>query len=197
MVGELGIGKTRLLDEVATRTIQDGAIVLRGSASESEGMPPYLPFLEALGRYIRTTPLNELHKQISVQPQALASILPELAVRLGQLPVSYPSPPEQARLRLYEAVGTFLKAISAPQVLVLTIDDLQWADAASLNLLCHIVRQQSHAKLLVLSTCREGELGQNSVLDRAVNELTRQRVLTRVALNPLSAEETDAIPNVV
>ena len=65
MVGELGIGKTRLLDEVATRTIQDGAIVLRGSASESEGMPPYLPFLEALGRYIRTTPLNELHKQIS------------------------------------------------------------------------------------------------------------------------------------
>src|SRR6266700_3586764 len=193
MVGELGIGKTRLLDEVATRTMQEGAIVLRGGASESEGMPPYLPFLEALGRYIRTTPLNELHKQISVQPQALASILPELAVRVGQLPVSYPSPPEQARLRLYEAVGTFLKAISAPQVLVLTIDDLQWADAASLDLLCYIVRQQSHAKLLVLSTCREGELGQNAVLDRAVNELTRQRVLTRVALNPLSAEETEAL----
>ena len=100
MVGELGIGKTRLLDEVATRTIQDGAIVLRGSASESEGMPPYLPFLEALGRHIRTIPLNELHKQISVEPQALASILPELAVCLGELPVSYPSPPEQAPARL-------------------------------------------------------------------------------------------------
>jgi len=197
MAGELGIGKTRLLDEVATRAMQDGAIVLRGSASESEGMPPYLPFLEALGRYIRTTPLDELHKQISGVPQALASILPELAVRLGQLPVSYPSPPEQARLRLYEAVGIFLEAISVPRVLVLALDDLHWADTASLDLLCYIVRQRSNAKLLVLCTCREGESGQNSVLDRAVNELTRQRVLTRVALNPLSAEETDAIPNVV
>jgi predicted ATPase len=92
MTGELGIGKTRLLDEVAARAAQDGAVVLRGSASESEGMPPYLPFLEALGRHIRTAPLDELQKQISIAPQALVGILPELAVRLGELPIPYPSP---------------------------------------------------------------------------------------------------------
>ncbi len=193
MVGELGIGKTRLLDEMSARAMQDGAIVLRGSASEAEGMPPYLPFLEALGKHIRTTPPGDLHEQISVAPQALASILPELAVHLGELPVSYPSPPEQARLRLYESVGTFLKAISEPHALVLTIDDFHWADTASLDLLCHIMRQQSNAQLLVLCTCREGEIGQNSAIDRAVHELTRQRVLTTVAVNPLSAEEIEAL----
>jgi predicted ATPase len=108
LVGEQGVGKSRLLKEVAQRTMQDGAIVLQGSASESEGMPPYLPFLEALGQYIRDAPLNQLREQVEGIAQMLASILPELAVRLGELPTPYSLPPEQLRLRLYEAVGIFL-----------------------------------------------------------------------------------------
>ena len=51
--GEPGIGKSRLLQEMAIRAEEVGALVLRGGASEAEGMPPYLPFLEALGGYIR------------------------------------------------------------------------------------------------------------------------------------------------
>jgi chromosomal replication initiation ATPase DnaA len=56
MAGDPGIGKTRLLHEVARRAEQVGALVLRGGASQAEGIPPYLPFLEALGSYIRATP---------------------------------------------------------------------------------------------------------------------------------------------
>src|ERR1700736_3048996 len=63
LAGELGIGKTRLLQEFAVRAVQDGATVLWGGASESEGMPPYLPFLEALGSYIRTASLEQLREQ--------------------------------------------------------------------------------------------------------------------------------------
>src|SRR5690242_12466607 len=51
--GESGIGKTRLLDEMARWASLDGATVLRGGSSQAAGMPPYLPFLEALGRYIQ------------------------------------------------------------------------------------------------------------------------------------------------
>src|SRR5947209_6466376 len=76
LVGELGLGKTRLLDEVALHAAQDGATVLRGGASESEGMPPYLPFLEALGQHIRRTPLDQLREQAAVAPEILASLLP-------------------------------------------------------------------------------------------------------------------------
>ncbi len=138
VTGDPGIGKTRLLDEIARRAAHDGATILRGGASEAEGMPPYLPFLEALGRYIQVTPLDLLRTQIAAAPQVLATLLPELITRLGELPASAPLPPEQARFRLYEAIGMFLQAIGAPHALVLTLDDLQWADTASLDLLCHV-----------------------------------------------------------
>src|SRR5438128_654762 len=63
--GEAGIGKTCLLNEFARHTSQDGAIVLRGNASSAEGMPLYLPFLEALGQYIRDTTPDQLRKQMT------------------------------------------------------------------------------------------------------------------------------------
>src|SRR5437588_7936276 len=176
LTGEPGIGKTRLLDEVALRTAQEGAVVLRGSASEAEGMPPFLPFLEALGRYIRVTPQDQLRTQLATVPQVLASLLPELAVYLHDLRAPLPLPPEQAYLRLYEAIGAFLEAMSASHALVLTLDDLHWADTASLNLLCYLTHHQSDAHLLIVGAYRESEVDRNSALARALAELSRQRV---------------------
>src|SRR2546425_10390774 len=63
VAGEPGIGKTRLLYEVAERAEHVGGLVLRGGASEAEGMPPYLPFLESLGQYIRATAPDTLREQ--------------------------------------------------------------------------------------------------------------------------------------
>jgi len=55
----------------------------------------------------------------------LVTPLPKPALRLGEIAPSHPLPPEQARLRLYEAVGTFLATIAAAQPLVVMLDDLQ------------------------------------------------------------------------
>ncbi len=193
LAGDPGIGKTRLLDEIARRTAQDGATILRGGASEAEGMPPYLPFIEALGRYIQTTPLDLLRAQVAAAPQVLATLLPELITRLDELPAFAPLPPEQARFRLYEAIGMFLQAIGAPHALVLTLDDLQWADTASLDLLCHVARHQSNAHLLVVGAYRESQVLHHSALARTLTELSRQRVLTTVTIGPLSAVETGTL----
>src|SRR6266516_6298359 len=189
LTGEPGIGKTRLLDEVALRTAQDGAVVLRGSASESEGMPPFLPFLEAFGRYIRVTPQDQLRTQLATVPQMLASLLPELAVYLHALPAVPPLLPEQARFRLYEAIGTFLEAMSAPYALVFVLDDLHWADTASLDLLCYLTHHQSSSHLLILGAYREAEVDRNPAFARTLSEFSRQRVLTTVVVTPLSATE--------
>jgi predicted ATPase len=105
LAGEPGIGKTHLLDAAASLAAAEGASVLRGGASDAEGMPPYLPFLEALGQHIRTATPEMLREQTGPLASILATILPELVLRLGELPASYPLPPEQARLRLYEAVA--------------------------------------------------------------------------------------------
>src|SRR5437763_14645997 len=191
--GEPGIGKTRLLDELGALATKDGAIVLHGGASEAEGMPPYLPFLEAFGRYIQTTPLDLLRAQVAAAPQVLATLLPELITRLGELPASAPLPPEQARFRLYEAIGMFLQAIGAPHALVLILDDLQWADTASLDLLCHVARHQPNAHLLMVGAYRESEVLLHSALARTLTELSRQRVLTTVTIGPLSSVETGTL----
>jgi predicted ATPase len=180
LTGEPGMGKTRLLEEVAIQFAQNGAVVLRGNATESEGMPPFLPFLEALGRYIRENSQDQLRAQVAPVPQILASLLPELSVYLPNLLDSLPVPPEQARFRLYEAIGTFLETISGQHALVLILDDLHWADTASLDLLLHLAHYQSYWHLLIIGAYRESEVDGNPALARTLAELSRQRVLTTV-----------------
>jgi DNA-binding CsgD family transcriptional regulator/DNA replicative helicase MCM subunit Mcm2 (Cdc46/Mcm family) len=189
VAGEPGIGKTRLLREVARRAEQIGAAVLHGEASEAEGMPPYLSFLEALGQHIRAATPDELRAQTGAMASVLATILPELSLYLGELPSSYLLPPEQARLRLYEAVGMFLAAIAAPHGLLLLLDDLQWADTATLDLLCYVAHSQPNARLLVLGAYRAGEVTHRPAFERALTELNRLRQLTTIA--PGSLTETD------
>lgn len=170
VVGEPGIDKTLLMDEVALRANQGGAIILRGGASEAKGMPPYLPFLEALGQHIRVTPPDQLRKQTATAPYVLANILPELPARLSDSPTSHSSPPEPARLWISEAIGTFLAAIGEPCVLVLILDDLHWADTVSLELLCYIARRQAESHLLMLGAYRDSEIDHNPALARTVEE---------------------------
>ncbi len=203
VVGEPGIGKTRLLDELGVRARLAGVSVLRGGASMAEGMPPYLPFLEALGQHIQTVPAEQLREQAGAGAVALATLLPELASRLGELTPAYPLPAEQARVRLYEAMGTFLAAIADTfpayrqadswRGLVLILDDLHWADAASLDLLCYIARRQPGARLLAVGAYQEGESGQNPALERALSELAHLRVLTTITVPPLSLAEVEAL----
>jgi DNA-binding CsgD family transcriptional regulator len=120
-------------------------------------------------------------------------LLPDLAERLGDRPNNYALPPEQARLRLYEAIGEFLAAIAVPQSLALLIDDLQWADAATLDLLCHIARHRPAARLLIVGAYREGEAADNLAFQRAAAELNRLRVLTTFSLGPLKADDITAL----
>lgn len=189
VAGEPGIGKTSLLESIAWLASQSGALVLRGGASQAEGMPPYLPFLEALGLYVRTASPHLLREQTGPFGSVLATLLPELPLRLGTFSESYPLPPEQARLRLYEAIGTFLVAIATSQPLLLLLDDLQWADAATFDLLSHIARQQPEARLFMLGAYREGEVAQSPAFERMLAELVRLRRLLTLSLKPLSKDE--------
>ncbi len=190
VTGESGIGKTRLLDEMAISAQNQGAVVMRGGASEADGMPPYLPFLEALGSYIRAAPKNRLMAQAAPVAHTLAMIFPELDDRLGELPGSGRDlPPEQARLRLFEAAGTFLAAIAAEQPVLLVLDDLQWADPATLDLLVYIASHRHDARMLIVAAHRDDDPESAAALARATLQLHRQRLLTAVQLGPLQVED--------
>src|SRR5260370_7323734 len=121
-------------------------------------MPSYLRFLEAVGKEIgRATP-HVVGEQAGALASVLATILPEFPLPLGELPVSYPLPAEQARLRLYEAVGVFLAAIPVPLAVLLLLDLLQWADTATLDLLRYVILHQSNPQLLARSPHPDGHV---------------------------------------
>jgi DNA-binding CsgD family transcriptional regulator/tetratricopeptide (TPR) repeat protein len=193
VAGEPGIGKTRLLDAAAGHAAAAGVPVLRGGAFDAEGMPPYLPFLEAIGQHIRSASPDTLRAQTGALAPILTTILPDLAIRLGETSPGYPLAPEQARVRLYEAVGAFLAAVAAPHALLVILDDLQWADPASLDLLCYIARRQPTARLLILGAYRAGEVVDRPAFERALAELNRMRMLDTIAVGPLSEAEVATI----
>jgi predicted ATPase len=96
-------------------------------------------------------------------------------------------------MRLYEAVGDFLAAIAVPHALLLLLDDLQWADTATLDLLCYVVRHQPDARLLILGAYREGEVTHRLAFERALAELNRLRRLSTTAVGPLADVELTAL----
>jgi DNA-binding CsgD family transcriptional regulator len=191
--GEPGIGKSRLLDELAEDAARQEMLVLHGAAFQAEGMPPYLPLLQALGAYVATAPVERLREQFGSRIGILATLLPEILERVGTPEPACPLPPEQERFRLYEAAATFLAAIAAASPLVLVLDDLQWADAATCDLLTYISGRAQSAALLVAGAYREGEAGENPGLVRALAELNRRRLLVTIALQPLDAEASQAL----
>ncbi len=193
VTGDPGIGKTHLLDAIATRAETVGALVLRGSASDAEGMPPYLPFLNAFGRYIRTADSTVLQRQTGSMAAILAAIFPELRERLSALPFTYPMPLEQARLRLFEAMSLFISAITSTAPLVLLLDDVQWADGATLDLLAHLARNAVEARLLVVGAYRAGEDIGNPALRRTLNELVRLRMVTTISVGPLAPDAIEIL----
>lgn len=191
--GDPGIGKSRLLEEAVRRASARSWTVLRGGASAAEGMPPYLPFLEALGSHVRRAPVEQLRDVAGPDAAILAAILPELTWRLGDLAPAYALPPEQSRLRLFDAIGVFLSAIAGPAPVLLVLDDLHWADAATLDLLCFLLRRGQRTAMLVAGAYRDGDAAENPSFERTFAELVRQRVLTSVAVGPLDAASIAAL----
>jgi DNA-binding SARP family transcriptional activator/tetratricopeptide (TPR) repeat protein len=183
LAGEPGVGKTRLVTEFAQRVHGSGATVLHGRADE-EATLTYQPFIEALRHWATSVPLEELEKDLGSNAAVLASLAPEIAERL-----SAPSPravDNLTRDRLFDAVTTTLSAIAARRPLLLALDDLHWADPASVLMLRHIARSGGGA-LMVVAAYRPTE--PSPVLTETLADLGREKLFERIALTGLSAAD--------
>jgi DNA-binding SARP family transcriptional activator len=188
LTGDPGIGKTRLTAELACRAHDDGAFVLAGRAPE-ETLTPYQPFLEALRHYFTGAPLPELRVTVREYGSELARLVPELRRRVPDLPPQTVDEPETERYRLFEAVVGLLSVISAAAPILLVLDDLQWADRATLLLLRHLARAPQPRRLLILGAYRPTETERDG-FPEALADLRRERLVTEVQIAGLSEAET-------
>jgi len=184
--GEPGIGKTRLATQFALRAHEQGAIVLYGRCDE-EALLALQPFVAALRHYVDVCPVQELAARLWSGSGELRRMLPELADRIAGLPEPLAGDPEGARSRLFEAVSALLCEVSQSTPVVLVLEDLQWADSATLLLVKYLVRYPRQVRLLVLATYRDTELSVDDPLARTLTELDRERLLDRRTLTPLTA----------
>src|SRR6266567_4044607 len=187
--GEMGIGKTRLATEFLAWAEMEGADVLQGQAFETGGQLPYRPLIEALRpRIERENAPDDLLSDTWLAE--LARLLPELCDRYPDLP-DPAGDKSVARNRLFEAVVRLGQALAARTPLVLFIDDVQWADAASLDVLHYLARRfaESQTPAILLLTLRMGERDMPSGLAEWRTGMERAVPLTRLPLGPLAMED--------
>jgi DNA-binding SARP family transcriptional activator len=193
LTGEPGVGKTRTAAELARLASGLGARVLWGRCYEREGAPPYWPWLQAIRPYVATCPRDRLKRELGPSAGVIADVLPEVRERLADVEAPRGLPDErQARFRLLDAIASFLRRAAQHEPFVLVLEDLHAADAASLALLDFVARELESARLLVVGTYRDVEIGRGHPLRQALAELARDHLYERLALSGLAPEEVSS-----
>ncbi|TMC24298.1 MAG: hypothetical protein E6J33_01325 [Chloroflexi bacterium] len=192
-MGEVGIGKTRLAEEASREAQQRGWNVLWSRVYSQESGVPYRLWTELLRKAIDQGIWEE--EEVSSHPaiyQPLTALLPELESVLPakNLPGSAL---EQEQSRLWDAVYHLLCTASEDIPLVIVLDDLQWADGGSCQLLAHLARRMYNYPIVFIGTCRENEISSPHPLRRLIEEMLREHSVMTLDVEPLTSEQISAL----
>ena len=194
IAGEAGIGKTLLLSAMARRVVEDGGSVLSGRCDE-ESVVPYQPFAEALAAHLSDVSPEDLRARMGWRLADLAR-----AVRLAGEPASPAvgtGDPETDRFRVFDAVTTVLAQAAAEGPVLMTFDDLHWADRPTLLMLRHLLRYGTPSGPLVVGAYIDTDVAPDSALGAFLSDLQREQPVERLVLagldEPAVAELVDGV----
>ncbi|MDN5918948.1 MAG: AAA family ATPase, partial [Pseudonocardia sp.] len=179
--GDAGVGKSRLVTELAAEAAAVGTRVLIGRCLDvGEASLPYLPFTEVLAALRESTP------DLVDSRAALRRLVP------GSTPddAAGPTDRELARLQVFEAVLSALTEAALASPVLLVLEDLHWADRSSRELVTFLLSRLGTQRLLVLATYRADDLHRRHPLRAVLAELVRLPALTRLELAPLDRHDT-------
>jgi predicted ATPase/signal transduction histidine kinase len=200
VAGAAGAGKTALVREVGEAAAREQALFVSGKFDQRSVDAPYLAVLQALRELVHRllterAPLLAQRRQRIVEAlgervSSVAVLLPELALVLDAaqpLPLPEPAPPVEAANRLRLALEGFIASqASAEQPLIVFLDDLQWADVASLTLIESMLSSSALRHVLIVGAYRDTEVGAGHPLSRSVAALRQSGVaVDRLELQPL------------
>jgi ATP/maltotriose-dependent transcriptional regulator MalT len=189
VAGEAGVGKTRLMAEIARAAESDGAVVLLGGCMDlGEGSSPYAPVVEALRGLVRRVSPEQLETVLGQGRSELARLVPDLGpVGGGQASdLSYGS----AQGRLFELLLGVLERLAATSPVVFIVEDLHWSDRSTRDLLGFLVRNLRDAGVMLVCTYRSDELHRRHPLLPFLAELERTGRVERLQLHPFDRGES-------
>jgi DNA-binding winged helix-turn-helix (wHTH) protein len=188
--GPPGIGKTRTALELAAEARQAGFDVHRGRAHESAGAPPYRPWIEIFRGLEGSRGATELCSAAGNSMQGLALLVPHLLEEASPAATSVRSQAEseRERFRLFDSVTTFLANLARRRPLLLILDDLHWADEASLLLLAFLAQSAVPAPLLIVAAHRDLGTAIEGPHEQALARIRREFSAESIALLGLTSE---------
>ena len=186
--GEPGVGKTRLVEQVLDAARRRRCLALTGRCYEMEGTAPFMPFVEIIEQYAKAAPPEVLREALGQAGPEVARLVPGLRRLIPDLPPAIELPPQQQRHYLFTNVAEFFERVSRATSTVLLLDDLQWADDATLLLLQHLAPLIGQWPVLALGTYRDVELDVNRPFAATLETLTRKRLAQRLDLQRLPQE---------
>ncbi len=186
IVGEAGVGKSRLVTVVGADAREQGARMLLGRCYESQQILPFGPWVDALRGGGVSREIDILQDLAPVWRAELSRLLPEVGAP------GLPAPSDDL-LRLFESVAQLVERLTTEDSLTLVLEDLHWADEMSLRLFAFVARRMRTVPALIVATAREEELASVPGLQGVLDEVASEPRFVRLALSPLSRGDTIAL----
>ncbi len=190
IAGEAGIGKTRIAEELVAFSRQKNATVLLGRCSRREGKTPYAPWIDQVRDFVRNSPPQLLFKVVGNHGAEIAKLVPEISSVLGPLNSISTGSADQDRLRFIDGVTQFLINVAREAPVLLVVDDMNWADSGSLDIMMSVARQARNNRILIVGIYRDVEVEEDSDLFEFLYDVKREKLGDMVSLKGFDAEDT-------
>jgi predicted ATPase/serine phosphatase RsbU (regulator of sigma subunit)/tRNA A-37 threonylcarbamoyl transferase component Bud32 len=203
ITGFAGIGKSSLVHEVHKPVVEHRGIFVSGKFEQFKYNVPYACIAQAIQDLVRNLlALNEAELRnwkerflaaLGTNGQVIVNIIPELELILGKQPALHPLPPVETQNRFHDTFQNFLRVCaSADHPLVIFLDDLQWADLASLKLIEVLMANPENKYLLLIGALREEEVRQGDPLFATIQDMQRAGIpVNRITIQPLNVRQVN------
>lgn len=194
VAGPGGIGKSMLVQALRETVTREGGVLISGAFGAQQRGIPYAPFAQAINELVQQSlalPPAQLaaHREVlqetvGAHGAVITDLVPRAALVLGEMPPAPPIAPHEAQARAHRVIGSFLDAHARDRPIVVVIDDLQWADPATLQLVADLLDHARTRQILIVGTYRDDSLSPTDPLVSLA--LTPGLASTTVQLQPLS-----------
>jgi len=191
--GEPGIGKSRLLHEIADYAKAQGLPVLTTNCYEIERATPYQPVVDLVTRALDRLSADALNALAPVSLAELSALVPEISERVPGLPQLSNDFPEARQARLCRAVDQLLEAARDSRPAIFIVDDIQWADDASVQVMHYFARHASQRPVLMILAYRDEAVSSDERFAQLIESLRREGSTRRVSLGRLDFSDTERL----